>query len=68
MPKVKIDELEYNTEDLSEYSLKILKSLQFVQKKLVEIECELSIYQTAKHSYQSALAEEIQKSDISPIE
>ena len=55
MPKITIDDLEYNTEDLSEKGVAQLASLQFVD-------------QTAQRSYAGALKAEIEELGIYPVE
>ena len=67
MPKVKIDELEYNTEDLTERGLSIVKSLQFVETQLKELEREIAVYQTSKNTYTQGLLAEIKAAGVKPI-
>ena len=67
MPKIKLDDLEYNTEDLSEHGAAVVKSLQFVEARLREIEHELAVHQTAKNTYTQSLIKEIQASGIQPV-
>ena len=67
MPKIKLDDLEYNTEDLSERGVAVVKSLKFVEARLREIEHELAGHQTAKNTYTQSLIKEIQASGIQPV-
>ena len=67
MPKIKLDDLEYNTEDLSERGAAVVKSLKFVEARLREIEHELAVHQTAKNTYTQSLIKEIQASGIKPV-
>lgn len=67
MPKIKLDDIEYNTEDLSERGLATLKSLQFLEAQLQKLKNEIAVYQTAQRTYVAALKAEIQKSGIQPI-
>ena len=67
MPKIKIDDLEYNTEDLSENGLAQLKSLQYLETQLQKLRNDIAVYQTAQRTYVAALQEEIKKSGIEPI-
>ena len=67
MPKLKIDEVEYNTEDLTENGLAQLASLQFVEQQLRTIRSEIAVYQTAQKSYLTALKTEIEETGIQPI-
>ena len=67
MPKIKIDELEYNTENLSDEGLVQLKSLQFVEGQLLQLRNEIAVYQTAQRAYVSALSAEIEKHGVLPV-
>jgi len=67
MPKIKIDDLEYNTEDLSEEGLAQLKSLQYLETQLRRLRNDIAVYQTAQRTYIAALKAEIEKSGIAPI-
>ena len=59
MPKITIDEIEYNTEDLTENGKAQLASLQFLEVQMNKIESELAVYQTARNSYIRALKAEL---------
>ena len=67
MPKIKIDDLEYNTEDLSEEGLAQLKSLQYLETQFQRLRNDIAVYQTAQRTYIAALKAEIEKSGIAPI-
>jgi hypothetical protein len=62
MPKITIDDIEYNTEDLSDNGKAQLASLQFLEIQMNKLNSEIAVYQTARIAYVSALKEEIQKS------
>ena len=66
MPKIQIDELEYNSEDLTEHGKAILKSLQFVHLRLTEIERELAVYRTAQQTFKKAFLHEAETAGIQP--
>lgn len=68
MPKIVLDDLEYNTEDLSEKALAQLASLQFVEQQLTRLQRELAVHQTAQRSYARALKAEIVELGIDPVE
>lgn len=68
MPKIKIDDLEYNSEDLSEEGLNQLRSLQFLETQMQQLRNEISVYQTAQRAYVQALKTEIDNSGIEPSE
>ena len=66
MPKIKIDDLEYNTEDLSEKGLEQLRSLQFLETQMLHMQKEITVYQVAQSSYLSKLKAEIEELGIEP--
>lgn len=61
MPKITIDEIEYNTEDLSDNGKAQFASLQFLESQMSKIKSEIAVYQTARNSYISALKTELEK-------
>ena len=67
MPKIKIDDLEYNTEDLSEDGLAQLKSLQYLETQLQRLRSDIAVYQTAQRTYAAALKAEIERAGIEPV-
>ena len=60
MPKITIDDIEYNTEDLSENGKAQLASLQFLQVQMKKIESEIAVYKTAQNSYAAALKAQLE--------
>lgn len=67
MPKIKIDSIEYNTEDLSEKGQATFKSLQFLELQLQRLNSEIAVYNTAHGTYVAVLKAEIRDSGIEPI-
>lgn len=67
MPKITIDEIEYNTEDLTENGRAQLASLQFLEGQMHKLRNEIAVYQTAQRTYLAALKAEIEKSGIQPV-
>ena len=61
MPKITIDGMEYNTEDLNDNGKAQLASLQFLEAQMNKIKSEIAVYQTAQISYQQALKAELSK-------
>ena len=55
MPKITLDDIEYNTEDLSENGKAQLASLQFLEVQMSKLKSEIAVYQTARNSYVAAL-------------
>ena len=61
MPKITIDEIEYNTEDLTDNGKAQLASLQFLEVQMKKLKSEIAVYQTARMSYVNALKAELDK-------
>ena len=61
MPKITVEGIEYNTEDLSENGKSQLASLQFLEVQMNKIKSEIAVYQTARNSYVAALKAELEK-------
>ena len=68
MPKTKIDNIEYNTEDLTENGKAQLASLQFLEGQMQKIRQEMAVYQTAQSTYLQALKDEIEKVGLQPLQ
>ena len=56
-----MDDIEYNTEDLTDNGKAQLASLQFLEVQMNKINSELAVYQTARNAYISALKAELEK-------
>ena len=67
MPKITIDDMEYNTEDLTENGRAQLASLQFLEGQMQKIRNEMAVYQTAQRTYVAALKAEIEQSGVQPV-
>ena len=61
MPKITIDDIEYNTEDLTENGKAQLASLQFLEVQMNKLKAEIAVYQTARNAYVTALKSELEK-------
>lgn len=61
MPKITVDGIEYNTEDLSDNGKAQLASLQFLEVQMSKLQNEIAVFQTAKNAYISALKAELHK-------
>ena len=55
MPMIKIDDVEYDTEKLSEVAKAQLMNLQVVDQKIAATQQELAIQQTARNAYAQTL-------------
>ncbi len=60
MPKITVDGVEYNSEDLSDNGKAQLASLQFLELQMNKLKSELAVYQTARNSYVTALKAELE--------
>ena len=60
MPKLTIDGIEYNTEDLSDNGKAQLASLQFLEAQMNKLKSEVAVYQTARNAYVTALKNELE--------
>lgn len=61
MPKITIDDIEYNTEDMSDNAKAQLASLQFLEVQMKKIKSEIAVYETAKSAYIQSLKTELEK-------
>ena len=63
MPKFTLDEIEFNTEDLSDNGKAQFASLQFLEVQMKKLQSEIAVYQTARNAYIQALKVEVEKSE-----
>ena len=63
MPKITIDDIEYNTEDLSDNGKAQLASLQFLEVQMTRIKSEIAIYRTARQAYMAKLKSELEPNE-----
>ena len=63
LPKITIDDIEYNSEDLSDNGKAQLASLQFLEVQMKKIKAEIAVYQTARNTYIGALKAELDASE-----
>jgi hypothetical protein len=61
MPKITVDNIEYNTEDMSDNAKAQLASLQFLEVQMKKIKSEIAVYETAKNAYIQSLKAELEK-------
>lgn len=57
MSLIKINDKEYELEQLSEEAKNQLASLQFVDAELQRLNAQIAVYQTARMAYANALKE-----------
>lgn len=60
MPKITVDGIDYNTEDLTDNGKAQLASLQFLEVQMNKLKAEIAVYQTARGAYVAALKAELQ--------
>jgi hypothetical protein len=60
MPKITVDGMEYNTEDLSDNAKAQIATLQFLEAQMAKIKSEIAVYETAKSAYIQALKAELE--------
>ena len=63
MAKIKLDEVEYETDDMSDNAKAQLASLQFNEAHINRLKNELAIADTAKIAYVNALKRELEAAD-----
>ena len=63
MPKITVDGMEYNTEELTDNGKAQLASLQFLEVQMRKLQNEIAVYQTARNSYVAALKIELEKTE-----
>ena len=66
MPKIKLDDIEYNSEDMTENAKAQLVSLQFTDAQIRKLKQEIAISETARQAYIAVLKREIKESGILP--
>ena len=64
MPKLTIDGIEYNTEDMSEDALGQVRSLQFVERQIERLQAEISVCRTAMQAYARALQNNLPEAEV----
>jgi len=60
MPKISVDGIDYNTEDLSDNGKAQFASLQFLEVQMKKLEAEIAVYETARNSYLASLKAELE--------
>ena len=57
MPTIKIDNVDYDTDTLSQEAKAQLASIQFCDQELARLQAQAAAYQTARMAYAKALKE-----------
>ena len=66
MAKIKIDDVEYDTDDMSDNAKAQVASLQFNEAHMNRLRNELAIADTAKIAYVNALKQELDSATTKP--
>ena len=59
MPKITIDDVDFNSEDLSESGKGLLASLQFVELHIKKLNDELAVLKTSKNVYENMVRKKL---------
>ena len=60
MPKITLDDIEFNSEDLSESGQKLFLSLQFTEAKIKQLQNEQSVFRMSKAIHENAIKKLLQ--------
>ena len=60
MPKIPIDDIDFNSEDLSESGKGLLASLQFVELHIKRLNDELAVLKTSKNVYENMVRKKLE--------
>jgi hypothetical protein len=55
VPKINVDDVEFNTEDLCDEGRADLAQLQVIELQIAKLKNEISIYKTARNAYATEL-------------
>lgn len=61
MPKLTVDGIEYNTEDLTDNGKAQLASLQFLEVQMQKLKTEIDVFKVARESYAEKLKAALKK-------
>lgn len=64
MPIIKIDNIDYDTDTLSDEAKAQLISMQFCDQELARLQAQAAAYQTARLAYAKALNEALPKAPV----
>jgi len=68
VPRLKIGDLQYHTEDLSEEGIRRLESVQFVDHQIKTYQAEIDALSVAKETLIARLKEQLAREGIEPME
>jgi len=64
MPKITIDDKDYETDDMSDDAKAQIQALQFVTSELARMELKVAAFQTARNAYAQALQSALDQETI----
>jgi hypothetical protein len=64
MPIIKIDNVDYDTDTLSDEAKAQLLSMQFCDQELARLQAQAAAYQTARQAYANALKQALPKEPV----
>jgi len=64
MPTIKIDNVDYDTANLSDEAKAQLASMQFCDQELARLQAQAAAYQTARSAYANALNKALPKAPV----
>jgi len=67
MPIIKIDEIDYELDHLSEEAKAQLVSIQFIDNEVQRMNAQLAVLQTARMAYSNALKSALPSTDMSGV-
>ena len=63
MPKITIDDIDFNSEDISESGKGLLASLQFVELHIKRLNDVLAVLKTSKNVYENMVRKKLEAAD-----
>ena len=67
MPHVRIDDIEFNTEDVGEETLETLEAMKSIQRVIERLQKEIGIYHTALRAHKREVEAEVQRLGLTPL-
>lgn len=65
--KLKVNDIEYNVDDLSKEAKEQLVNLRFAETEVRRLQAQLAMAQTARNAYQQALMMQLPKKDVAEV-
>jgi len=65
--KLKVNDIEYNVDDLSKEAKEQLVNLRFAETEVRRLQAQLAMAQTARNAYQQALMMQLPKKEVAEV-